>query len=150
MTQESQPAAQTHTQLIFIWIALFVSQVMFLVIAFVAKPELLRFDFSKPVSGDKPMTVAIFGVLGVVLIGASFLIRKRLVDQAIDRQTPQMLQTALIAGSAMCEAASIFGVVLAFTHSYQYFFLWIAAAMAGMVFHFPSRTNMINASFRGS
>ena len=130
-----------------IWLGLFSSQLMFALVSFIAKPELLKFDLAAPPLGAEPMVPAVFGLLGLMLIAASFIIKAGFNRKATDAQDPAMVQTGMLVACAMCEAASIFGVVLAFSHSYQFFFLWIAAAMAGMAFHFPSRTAIMNASF---
>lgn len=129
-----------------IWLALFSSQLMFAFVSYAAKPELLGIDLAAPLPGREPVMVAVFAFLGLTLIAASFVINARFKSKALEEQNPAVLQTGLIAACAMCEAVSVFGVVLAFSHTYQYFFLWIAAAMAGMAFHFPTRTAIMNAS----
>jgi F0F1-type ATP synthase membrane subunit c/vacuolar-type H+-ATPase subunit K len=140
-----------NTELIFknmamVWLALFSSQLMFAIVCYVAKPELLKFDLAAPPLGTEPLMVIVFAVLGLFLIAASFVMKANFNRKAVDQQSAGLVQTGMIVACAMCEAASIFGLVLAFSHSYQYFFFWIAAAMAGMAFHFPSRTKIMNAS----
>lgn len=130
-----------------VWLGLFSSQLMFGIVSFIAKPELLKFDLAAPPLGSEPMAVVLFAVLGLVLIAASFAMKANFYRKATDTQQLALVQTGMIVACAMCEAASIFGVVLAFSYTYQYFFLWIAAAMAGMAFHFPTRTAIMNASF---
>jgi F0F1-type ATP synthase membrane subunit c/vacuolar-type H+-ATPase subunit K len=145
--QEQKP----NIELIFknmamVWLGLFSSQLMFVIVSFAAKPELLKFDLSAPPLGAEPATVIAFAVLGLILIAASFAMKANFQRKAVDQQNAGLVQTGMIVACAMCEAASILGLVLAFSHSYQYFFLWIAAALAGMAFHFPSRTKIMNAS----
>ena len=136
-----------HKNLAMIWLGLFSSQVIFVIVAFVAKPELLRFDLSAPVLGSEPVVVAIFGFLALTLIAASFVMKSNFNNRAVTEQQPALVQTGMIVACAMCEAASIFGLVLAFAYSYQYFFAFIAVGTAGMAFHFPSRASLMNASY---
>lgn len=145
---ENKPNIEVlHKNMAIIWLALFSSQVIFLIVSFVVKPELLRFDLGAPVLGGEPVVIAIFGFLALTLIAASFVMKSNFNNRAVTEQQPALVQTGMIVACAMCEAASLFGLVLAFSYSYQYFFAFIAAAMAGMAFHFPSRTSLMNASY---
>jgi hypothetical protein len=38
---------------------------------------------------------------------------------------------------------------MAFAFSYQYFFLWFALGILGMILHFPKRDNLIAAAYKG-
>lgn len=135
-----------HKNMAMIWLALFSAQVMFIVVALVAKPELARFDLSRPLLGREPLVIMIFGLLALSLIGTSFVLKSVFYKRAVAEQQPALVQTGMIVACAMCEAASLFGVVLGFSYTYQYFFLFIVAGMAGMAFHFPSRQVLMNAS----
>ena len=146
MSDQRPNVEMIYKNMAMIWLGLFSSQLMFVVVSFVAKPELLKFDLSAPPLGSEPMMVIVFAALGLMLIAASFIMKANFNRKATDTQQPGLVQTGMIVACAMCEATSIFGLVLAFAHSYQYFVCWIAAAMAGMAFHFPSRTAIMNAS----
>jgi len=78
----------------------------------------------------------------------SFVLRKRFINQAINEQKLQLVQTAMIIGCALCESITLFGVVLAFAQNYQYFFLWFALGILGIILHFPRRENLIAASYK--
>ena len=135
-----------HKTMAMIWLALFSAQVMFMIVTLVAKPELARFDLSRPILGTEPLMIMIFGFFALLLIVSSFVLKSVFYNRAVIEQQPAHVQTGMIVACAMCEAASIFGVVLGFTYTYQYFFLFIVAGMAGMAFHFPSRKVLMNAS----
>ncbi|MCO6511687.1 MAG: hypothetical protein J5I65_12935 [Aridibacter famidurans] len=136
-----------HKTMSMIWLALMSSQVVFIIAAFVAKPELLRFDLAKPVLGDDPPIVLALALVSLMAIGASFVISSTFYKRAVDEQQPALVQTGMLVSCAMCEAASAFGLVLGFAFSYQYFIVFIAAGMAGMALHFPSRTRLMDASY---
>ena len=131
-----------------IWFSLLVSQLMFLVVLFFAKREIYNFDFSKSPLGENAPVIAAFAVLGILTVLLSFILRKKFLNYAINNQKPALVQTALIVGCALCEAATLFGLVLAFAFNYQYFFLWFALGIVGIILHFPTRENLIAASYK--
>ncbi len=139
---------QAYTTLMIIWFALLVSQGIFVVVIFFAKPELFRFDLTQPLLGNN---AAVIGVLTLVALSAfvtSFMIRRRFLAQSVDEQRIELVQTALIAGCSFCEAASIIGVLLAFVFSYPYFFFFSILGIVGAALHFPRRDNVHAASFK--
>lgn len=145
--QNSNVEGQYKT-LAIIWFALLVSQTMLLVVVFLARPEAFQFDFSKPPLGENPLMTIMFAVLAISNLSLSFVFRKKYVAQAIAEQKPALVQTAMILGCALCEAISLFGVVMVFAFPYQYFFLWFALGILGTILHFPKRDNLIAASYK--
>lgn len=131
-----------------IWFALLVSQMGLLVVIFFAKPDAFRFDFSKPPLGEKPAMTMLFAALAFSNLALSFFLSRKYVNQAVAEQKPALVQTAMVVGCALCEGISLFGVVLAFAFSYQYFFLWFALGIIGTILHFPKRDNLIAASYK--
>lgn len=139
---------QNYKTLAIIWFALLSSQIMFLVISFVAKPDLYKFDFSKPIFGENAMIVGAFAFLAIVNFALSFVMKNRSYQQAVAEQNIALVQTGLIIACAFCEAISLLGLVLAFAFSYQYFFAWIALGIVGILLHFPRRDDVIAASYK--
>ena len=120
MNQKINPE-QAYRTLLLIWIALLVSQVMFLVVIFFTKPEVFRFDFTKPLFGENAVLVIAFAFLAITNFALSFIMKKRSFEQAVEKQQIAYVQTGLILACAFCEAISLLGMVLAFAFSYQYF-----------------------------
>jgi hypothetical protein len=147
MSQKINPEAAYRTLLI-IWIALLASQFMFLVVIFFAKPEVLRFDLSKPIFGENAVLVIAFAFLAITNFALSFIMKKRSFEQAVEKQHIAYVQTGLILACAFCEAISLLGMVLAFAFSYQYFFAWFALGICGFLLHFPRRDDVIAASYK--
>ena len=137
-----------YRTLTIIWLALLISQLLFAVVIFFAKPQVFRFDFSKPLLGENAMMTIMFAVLAISNLGLSFVLSRKYISQAITEQKTELVQTATILGCALCEAISLFGVVMAFAFSYQYFFLWFALGILGTILHFPKRDNLIAASYK--
>jgi len=147
MQNQNPNVEQQYRMLAIIWFALLVSQLMFLVVLFFAKREIYSFDFSKPPLGENPMMTIIFAALGLSMFLMSFVLRKKFLGQAINEQKTELVQTALVVGCALCEAATLFGLVLAFAFNYQFFFLWFALGIIGTILHFPRREDLIAASY---
>jgi F0F1-type ATP synthase membrane subunit c/vacuolar-type H+-ATPase subunit K len=147
-----QPNTNVETQyrtMTILWAALLMSQFLFLVMIFIVKPELYRFDFSKPLLPENAAVVIIaLAVLGISTFLMSFVFKSKLLKEAVDKQSTGQVQTALILACAFCEATTLFGLVLAFAFNYQYFFLWFALGILGFIMHFPKRDNLIAASYR--
>ena len=144
----SKNIEQNYKTLAIIWFALLSSQIMFLIIAFVAKPDLYKFDLNKSVFGENAMIIGAFAFLAIVNFALSFVMKNRSYQQAIAEQNIAFVQTGLIIACAFCEAISLLGLVLAFAFSYQYFFAWIALGIIGILLHFPRRDDVIAASFK--
>ena len=139
----------TYKTLLMIWLALLVSQGTLLVVVFFSKPEVFRFDFSKPFFfGETPVLLLVFALLAFVNFGLSFFMKKRAFQQAIEKQQISYVQTGLILALAFCESISLIGIVLAFAFAYQYFFLWFALGILGIILHFPRREDVIAASYK--
>lgn len=131
-----------------VWFGLFVSQLMFLVVLFLAKPEVYKFDFSKPPLGENPVLVIALAILAVSTVSLSFVLKKKFLAQAVAEQNTAHVQTAMIVACALCEAATLFGLVLAFAVAYQFFFVWFALGIVGIILHFPKRDDLIAASYK--
>ena len=148
MKDEKINIEQMYRTLAILWFALFVSQFLFLLVIFFAKPELFRFDFSQPLLGKNAPVIIIFALVSVLNIAISFFLKKKYLNQAIAEKNVHFAQTALIVGCAMCESVSLFGMMLAFVADYQYFFLWFILGIGATIFHFPRRDNLIAAGYK--
>lgn len=146
--QNSNPV-ETYKTLLMIWFALLFSQATLLIAVYFAKPEVFRFDFSRPFFfGETPVLPLAFALLALVNFGLSFFMKKRAFAQAVEKQQLSYVQTGLILAFAFCESISLIGVVLAIAFAYQYFFLWIAFGVLGIILHFPRRDDVIAASYK--
>lgn len=149
-TNQNISSEQIYKNLVVIWLGLFMSQLIFLVIIYFVEPKVFKFDLNKPLLDENAMIIIIFAVVAVINLTLSFALKKKFLNQAINEQNVSFVQTAMIVGCALCESVSLFGFMLAFIAGYQYFFVWFAAGILGMIFHFPLRKNVIDASFKKS
>jgi len=145
---QNSNAEQNYKTIVIIWLALLFSQIMLLVVIFFAKPEVFKFDFNKPLFGDNAVIIIAFAFLAITNFALSFIMKKRSFEQSVEKQQIALVQTGLILAYAFCEAISLLGMVLAFAFSYQYFFLWFALGILGVILHFPRRDDVIAASYK--
>lgn len=149
MQNENQNANAQYQTLVIIWGALLMSQFMFLVILFTTKPELFKFDFSKSLlDGENSIVVIALAILGIITFLLSFVLKKKFLAQAVNEQKTELVQTAMIVACALCEATTLFGLVIAFAFTYQYFFAWFALGILGIILHFPKRDDLFAASYK--
>lgn len=146
---QNQTVEQQYRTLAVLWFVFLSSQAMFLLVLYLSKPEVFRFDFAEPLSGgENSIFVIAFAALATTNLAISFVIKKRCVKQAIETQDSQYVRLGLILGCAFCESISLLGMVLAFAFSYQYFFLWFALGFLGIVLHFPKRDDLAAATYK--
>ena len=140
---------QQYRTLSIVWAALFFSQILFLVMLYFIKPEIYSFDFTRPLLDEKfSVVVLALAFAGVSTFLMSFVLKSKLLKQAVERQNAGLVQSATIVACALCEATTLIGFVLAVAFGYQYFFLWFALGMLGFVLHFPRRDDLVAASYK--
>ncbi len=145
------PEALYRTNTI-IWAAMLVSQFMLLVVLFFAKRELFSFNFSNEnpaYAFGLSSLVIVLAVLGLITFALSFVIKMRTLKYAIDNKSVELVQTGQIVAYALSEAVSLFGLLAAFAAGSQFFFLFFAVGIVGMLLHFPRRENFHAAAFTG-
>lgn len=143
-----QNVEQLYRTNLIVWSAFLLSQSAFFMALYLSKPELFRFDFTKPFLGEDFIVVAIFGLMAIMNLFVGLFLRMQTIERAIEEQKPLMVQTGLILGLAFCESISIMGLVLGMAFNYQYFFVWFILAIIGMFLHYPKRQNYQDASFK--
>ena len=121
-----------------LWLALLLSIVMYyLFTIFAGRPENLQ--------RNDTMSLALL-IVGVSTVLVSFLIKKKLVNQAIEqRQTLQVQQGYLVAW-VMCEVAALLGLLDFFLTSHPHFYVLFIVAAIGDLLHFPRREHFEQAS----
>lgn len=125
-----------------LWVAILVSQFLFLLIIYFVKPDILDAD----TPSQPPDVVYIFAVLSAFLLVGSFILRKILLSYVSTSKAIALVFVASILGCSFCEAVSLFGLMSAFVANYSYFFAFFIAGIGGTIFHFPSRSALSAAS----
>ncbi|MEO7674901.1 MAG: hypothetical protein ABIU09_12595 [Pyrinomonadaceae bacterium] len=148
MNSEKPNVEVQYKAMLVIWAALLMSQLLFVLLLFLTRPKLFKFDFSKPIAGVSGAMVLGFAVAAVTSVLFSFAFRKRLNERAVAAQDTALVKTGLIIALALSEASSLFGLALAFAFDYQYFFLWMILGIIATLIHFPKRDELHAASMQ--
>jgi len=148
MENHNSTPEQSYQTLFVVWAALLMSQFLLVGMAFFIKPELFKFDLSKPLLGDNSIAVIALAAISATCVVLSLVMRRRFVEQAITERKVELVQTGMIIGCALSEAVSMFGLFLAFAFNYQYFFLFSVVGVAATLLHFPNRSNVHAAGFK--
>jgi F0F1-type ATP synthase membrane subunit c/vacuolar-type H+-ATPase subunit K len=146
--KEQETIDQRYQRLRVVWSVLLTSQFFLFSVVFFTKNDLFKFEFTEPLSGKNPVMILVLALLAVTSFSLSFLMRTKMLKQAEMEQTPDLVQTALIISCALCESISLLGLVLAFALEYQYFFIWFALGILGIILHFPRKKDLERASYK--
>jgi hypothetical protein len=148
MRKRNTPMQVEYKTLVVIWFALLTSQVLFLLLVYLVKPELFVLDASKSLLADKPLITLVFAALALVFVILSFVLSRQHMRRAIQDQDAGCVQTGLVLGCALSEVPSLLGLVLAFAFDHPYFYLWIALGAFGILLHFPRKGNLDAATYK--
>ncbi len=155
MSSENPNVEARYRNLLVIWAAILMTQPVFVAIVFITRPGLLNFEFTQPLlgpsgrdTGSTSAVIVAFAIAAVTAVLFSFAFKRRLNERAVESQDPAQVQTGLVIALALCEASSLFGLVLAFAFEYQYFFVWMALGAAAIALHFPPREPLHAAIYK--
>jgi hypothetical protein len=148
MIGSKTPVTVEYKTLVFIWAALLVSQLVFLVLILIVKPALFVPDLSRPLMGSQPLVTLVFAVGGIAALVLGFMFRNQHMARAAVDHDASCVQTGLVLGCAFSEACSLLGVILALAFNYQFFWVWIGLGIIGILFHFPRRGNLEAATHK--
>ena len=125
-----------HRTILILWFAIIMSVLMFLVLA----------QFT-PASGtgDLQLSLILNGV-GIVPLGMSFLLKQRILAQAVTQQRLELVQVAYVLAFALCEMAALLGMVDRFLNGSRYYYIGFLFAGLGLMLHFPRKQHLLDAS----
>jgi len=145
---KGKPVTVEYQTLLITWVALLMSQVLFLILVWFTKPELISANTSYPFLGNKPLIILVFAASALVFFFLSQVLSRQHIRRAIQDQDAGCVQTGLIIGCALSEVPSLIGVLLAFAFDYPYFYLWIALGIFGLLLNFPRKGSLSAASYK--
>ena len=148
MNERKPNLVAQYQTLIVLWAAILMSQFMLILVLFFTKQELFEFQFSQPVEGQSGAMILGFAVAAITCVGFSFAFKRRFLERAVEQQEPKLIQTGMIIAVALCEAASMIGMCLAFAFDYQYFFAWFILGIAATLLHFPRQNGLLAAGYK--
>jgi hypothetical protein len=146
-----EPVKIEYQTLVVIWFALLMSQVLFFVLIWFVKPELVSTRYLtagsfREVLGTQPLITLVFAGSALIFFVLSQAIARQHMRRAVRDHDAGCIQTGLVIGCALSEISSILGVILALLFNYPYFYLWIALGALGILMNFPRRSNLVAAT----
>jgi hypothetical protein len=129
-----------YRSMVIIWIAQIMSVVMFFVVT-----QLVDVRDDRP---ENNILSFVFAAVGTFCAIISFVVRAKLLRQSVEKQDPKLVQTANIAGRALCEVPAILGVVERFILPGREYLLLLLISAFAMLLHYPRRSDLLAASYK--
>jgi len=133
----NQPTIEMRYRTIFIlWFAMVMSVMMLLVLTqFIPANENSNLKLS-----------LILNSAGIVPLGMSFLLKQRILDQAVTQQRLDLVQSAYVLAFALCEMAALLGLMDHFLSGSRYYYVGFLFGGLGLLLHFPRKQHLLDAS----
>jgi hypothetical protein len=133
----NQPTIEMRYRTILIlWFAIAMSVLMFLV--------LTQFTPNRE-NGDLKLSLILNGA-GIVPLGLSFLLKQRILEQAVAQQRLDLVQVAYVLAFALCEMAALLGLMDHFLSGSRYYYFGFLIGGLGLLLHFPRKQHLLDAS----
>ncbi|HEX8846915.1 MAG TPA: hypothetical protein VF791_19895 [Pyrinomonadaceae bacterium] len=123
-----------------IWLAMLSSVVTIFVITRLVEPT--------PNEGLKVLFWLLL-VMGLISLAASFVLKQKMLSQAVSGQSPELARGAYILGFALSEAPALFGLVAYFVTGIEYYYFFFVLSGFGIILHKPQRNDLLAASGMG-
>jgi hypothetical protein len=134
---DPNPAIEArHRTILILWFAMVMSVTMLLV--------LMR--FLPPTENGDARLGLILNCAGIVPLGLSFLLKQRILEQAVTQQRLDSVQVAYVLAFALCEMAALLGFVDHFVSGSRYYYIGFSFAGLGLLLHFPRKQHLLDAS----
>ena len=134
-----------YQTLLILWFALLMSVVMYFFFVQIAAPPIANAE-------TPPNSSLIIGItaLGAVLVLVSFVVKRKLLEQSVEKQDPGLVQKGMIVAVALCEVAALLGLLERFVFGNRDYYLLLSVAALGDLFHFPRRSQLEAASYKST
>ena len=84
--------------------------------------------------------------LGLVDLGASFVIKQALLKKAFSQQKVELVRSAYIIAFALCESIALFGLIAHFVTGVEQYYFFFALSGFGVMLHKPQRQDLLVAA----
>lgn len=137
---------QRYQTMLTLWFGLLASVGMYFVFLTIARPQVVN----EPQTPTSSLPIVLFTALAMVLVLGSFVVKAKLIAQSVEKRDVLLVQKAMIIASAMCDVSAILGVVARFAFNTGRESVWLLLlGAAGIALHFPRRSQLEAASFKG-
>ena len=148
-SNDANPATieMRHRTLFILWFAICMSVLMFLVLVQFTPVQIKPGQSTCSVCLSNNLRLSlILNSFAIVPIGISFLVKQRILGQAIASQRIDLVQTAYVAAFALCEVSALLGVADHFINGSRYYYVGFIFAGLGLLLHFPRKQHLLDAS----
>jgi hypothetical protein len=128
-----------------LWAALLMSVVMYFIFMQFIVP-----GFGAPSETPNPVLVIVMTGVSALLVLASFFVKARLLQRSVEKQDIGLVQKSVIVACAMCEVSAVMGIIAGWVFGSRISYLLFLMAAAGVVLHFPRRSQLEAASYRSN
>jgi len=119
---------------------------MYFVFLMLVRPQVA----TEPQTPANLLPIVAFTAIAMFLVLGSFVIKAKLLAQSVEKHDVLMVQKALVIACAMCEVSALLGVVARFAFNTGRESVWLLLlGAAGIALHFPRRSQLEAASFKG-
>ncbi|MBC7911130.1 MAG: hypothetical protein H7Y30_11550 [Pyrinomonadaceae bacterium] len=126
--------------LLILWFAILNSVALFFgMTLFIPRPEAAE--------ANSILALTLTGV-GILTAIVSFVVKKKLLEQAAEKQQPTQVQSAYIIAFALSEVASLFGLLMYMITAERYYYLMFIVSAVCMLAHFPRREHLLATVFK--
>lgn len=141
MNDKAEPGVeQRHRNILIIWAAILMVIPMYLVLVWIS---------SVPPDPEKSTLMLALTGLSIVPVATSFLVKQKLLAKAAELHKLDLVQQAYVVAFVLCEAALMLGVVTYFVTGSPYYVAAIAIGALGILFHFPRKQHLLDATYKG-
>jgi F0F1-type ATP synthase membrane subunit c/vacuolar-type H+-ATPase subunit K len=136
---ESEKAVDaSHRTLRIIWLAILAGVIAIFIVTRLVQPG----------SGGDSLKVLFWILLtvSVVNFGASFVIKQKLLNQAVAQQKLELVQRAYIVAFALCESIGLFGFIAHIVAGIEHYYFLFVLSGFGILMHKPQRDDLLAAS----
>ena len=145
MKPTNQPAGPRSVEALYrvqfiIWLAILFTVCMFLFITTIIEVP--------PDRSRDPLLVWILLIVSISAVILSFVLWRRFLAQAIEKQNPALLQTGLIIALSLCEVAGMLGIFIFFVNGTPYYYLFFIISALGILLRMPRQDHIRAATFK--
>jgi len=101
-----------------------------------------------PEHAPNVMIIGALAAVGILLLLASFAVKRRMLNQSVEKQDVKAVHTALVLAWAMCEPCALFGVVSRLAMGFRPYYLLLLISGIGMALHYPRRDQLLAATYK--
>lgn len=121
----------------------------FAILNSVAFVFVLTLFISRPESAESNSVLALaLPVVAILTTILSFVVKKKLLEQAAEKQQPTQVQSAYIIAFALSEVAGLLGLLMYMTTAERYYYLMFIVSAVCMFAHFPRREHLVATVFK--